>query len=508
MTKKSTFTKILSGSVWGIFAKILDAFAKFFTIPMLVGFYGKADYGLIALAFSLNAYLRLMDMGMNVGSIRFFSMWIAQKKWDKIAVVSRSSIVFYGVIGVINALVFVFMAERADLFFNISPDQSVVFKWMMYILSISTVFNWMTSVVSQLLNAHGEQGWVNRVTVISSVLNFLTALLAVKYKLNLPVYFLLYTLSTLIIIPFNVYRLKIYNMPLLSLLSPKWNGKAFKEILGYSLTIFAIGIFQQSADSLRPLLLGKYASQGIEVLTEYRVIQTIAMLIIAFGAIFMQVLLPSASKIYAENNREKLEQFVYDGTKYISVFLSLVVFLLIVNARTILHLYMGAGYDHLALWLIIWLLTVLVSMHNAPVATLVLSSGKTKNLAYFSAFTCVVSLPITSMLAHKYNVGAAVIGFFVYVWLQIGFYYVYYIPKVLFLESKKIFFGSFFPSMLSGIIASVITYFISNLLLIHSNIVVLISNSIFFLVVYSVLILLFIIKKKEIGLLKSKMFSS
>ena len=70
--------KLVSDSFWGILAKIIDAGAKFFTIPMLVGYYGKSDYGLIALVFSLNAYMRLMDMGINIGSIRFF--WTRNKK--------------------------------------------------------------------------------------------------------------------------------------------------------------------------------------------------------------------------------------------------------------------------------------------------------------------------------------------------------------------------------------------------------------------------------------------
>src|SRR5690606_35490023 len=76
MSSDSSVKRIFSGSAWGIMAKILDAAAKFVTIPLLVGYYGKVDYGLIALAFSLNAYLRLMDLGMNVGSVRFFSMWV------------------------------------------------------------------------------------------------------------------------------------------------------------------------------------------------------------------------------------------------------------------------------------------------------------------------------------------------------------------------------------------------------------------------------------------------
>ena len=47
---------------------------------MLIGFFGKADYGLIALSFSLNAYLRLMELGMSTGAIRFFSIWFARKR--------------------------------------------------------------------------------------------------------------------------------------------------------------------------------------------------------------------------------------------------------------------------------------------------------------------------------------------------------------------------------------------------------------------------------------------
>lgn len=505
MSQSTTFKSILSGSVWGIIAKILDALAKFITIPMLVGFYGKADYGLIALAFSLNAYLRLMDMGMNIGSIRFFSMWIAQKEWTKIGNVSRSSVVFYGTIGIINAVVFVVMGHTAGSFFKLTPDQAPVFKWMMYILAASTVFNWVSSVISQLLNAYDQQGWVNRVTVISSVFNFITAFIAVKLHLPLPTYFLLYILSTLMVIPLNVYKLKVYPISVRNLLIPQWDGKAFREIMGYSVAIFAVGIFQLSADNLRPILLGKFAPKGIEVLTEYRVIQTITALVIAFGAVFMQVLLPSASKVYAENNQQKLEQLVYNGTRYITIFLCLVVFLLIVNAKTILDIYMGTGYGVLAVWLIIWLITVLLSMHNAPVASLVLSTGKTKFLVYSSAIACIVSLPITALLASKYNVGAAIIGYFVYVFLQIFFYYVYYIPKVLNLSGNRIFFKSFLPSVLAGGVSCAGAFYSASLFTFKGRYITFTVQSGIFVVLYSLCSLLFVIKPGELRELRVKL---
>jgi O-antigen/teichoic acid export membrane protein len=500
-TKPVAAHRIFSGSIWGILAKILDAGAKFITIPLLVGYYGKADYGLIALVFSLNAYLRLMDLGMNVGSVRFFSMWEAKADWESIGKASRSSMIFYGAIGLVNSVIFIIMANYGQAIFNLKPDQIPTYRIMMYILSASTVLNWLSNIIIQLLSARGELGYVNRVTIISSILNFAVALAAINFGWSLPLYFLFFTISTLIPIPLNILRLKVFPLSLAKLLLPKWDGKIFREIIGYSSAIFLMGLFQLTANELRPILLARYAS-GIDVLTDYRVIQTIAMLIISFGTIFLQVLLPAASKVYQEQNYPKMERMVLQATRYITIFLSFIVFLLILNSESILLLYMGKNYLHLSIWLNLWLITVLLNMHNTPVASLVLSSGKTRFLIYSSATACIVSLPITVILAPSLAVGAAVIGYLVYMLIQIGFFYVYYIPKVLRLDSKKIFFGSFFPSVIGAILA----FFTAKGIDFWANFPdgmmgILINSAIFFMVFVS-FHLLFIIKSQDLDLIR------
>lgn len=507
MAGSSSIKRIFSGSIWGIIAKIIDALAKFITIPLLVGYFGKADYGLISLAFSLNAYLRLMDLGMNVGSVRYFAIWEAKSKYNKIMRASRSSMVFYGSVGLINALIFVLMADYGGYFFNLSPSQLPTYRIMMYILAGSTVFNWLSNVIIQLLSAKDELGYVNRVTVISSILNFAVAVAAINFKWSLTVYFLFYTISLLSVLPLYIRRLKVYPLKIKELLSPKWDKMAFKQIAGYSLAIFAMGIFQFSANELRPILLARYA-KGIDVLTDYRIIQTIAALIMSFGTIFLQVLLPSSAKVYAENNHPKMEKMIFEATRYISIFLTFVVFLLILNADEILLLYMGEDYLHLSIWLIIWLLTLLLSMHNTPVASIVLSSGKTKALIYSSAIGCVISLPVTVLLAKNLDVGAAVVGYFVYMIIQIGFFYLFYIPKILMLNSKKIFFGGFFPSFLCAAIALLVSYYAGSKLAISEVFLSLIVNSVLFSVLFIALHLIFVIQASDITYLKGKLLKN
>ncbi|MFC7523608.1 lipopolysaccharide biosynthesis protein [Parapedobacter sp. GCM10030251] len=497
----TTVSRIFSGSVWGIIAKVLDALAKFVTIPMLVGFYGKADYGLIALAFSLNAYLRLMDLGFNVGAVRFFSMWTADSAWTKIENVSQSSVVFYGVIGLLNAVIFLVMSAYGTQLFNLADDQEPLYRQIMYILAFSTVLNWLSSVVIQLLSAKDELAYVNRITVISSLLNFAVAFLAIQLKWSLIPYFIAYTLTTLIPIPFYIARLRVFPISRSSLLAAHWHGSAFREILNYSLAIFLMGLFQLTANNLRPLLLGRFA-EGMEVLTDYRVIQTIAMLIVAFGGVFMQVLLPSASKVYAEGNPQRMERMIFEATKYISVFLVFVVFVLILNADEILRLYMGVGYVDLSLWLSLWLLTVLLSMHNTPVASLVLSTGKTKFLVYSSAIACLVSLPITVVFAPSLQVGAAVVGYLVYMVLQIGFFYVYYIPRVLKLNGFRLFTRAFLPAAAGGVLTLFISRYAIQALPFRGGYGTVIAGSAVFGIIYLVYLLVFVVKPVDVRYLK------
>ena len=68
--------KYVSNSfAWGVCAKFLDAGLKFLTIPLLLGYFGKENYGLLTLAIATNAYMQLLNMGMNTGCCKvFFTM--------------------------------------------------------------------------------------------------------------------------------------------------------------------------------------------------------------------------------------------------------------------------------------------------------------------------------------------------------------------------------------------------------------------------------------------------
>ena len=124
--------------------------------------------------------------------------------------------------------------------------------------------------------------------------------------------------------------------------------------------------------------------------------------------------------------------------------------------------------------------------------------GKTKFLVYSSAIACVASIPITIILAYNYNVGAAVIGYAVYMIFQIGFYYFYYTNKVLKFNSRRLFFQSFFPPALIGTGSWVLTAFVFSIIKLDNIYFELLLRSVLFVILFLVFSFKLIIKPKDL----------
>ena len=116
---------------------IVNALYGFISVPILISYFGKTEYGLIGLALSINVYLRLMDMGFNSTNIRFFSAWIAESKIEKVKKAFQTSIGFYGIIGLVNAFLLFILAIFSNRVFNITPEQDIILKHLIYVLNQS-----------------------------------------------------------------------------------------------------------------------------------------------------------------------------------------------------------------------------------------------------------------------------------------------------------------------------------------------------------------------------------
>lgn len=442
--------QIASGIAWTVVLNLVNGIYGFISVPILIAYMGKANYGLIGLAMSVNVYLRLMDLGFNSTNVRFFSNWLVKKEYHRVNRLFQTSLSFYGTIGLINAIVLLVISFFSSTIFNVTPEQDVIVKHLFYILAISAFISWFTSCFEQIIVANEQVGWVKRLNLLPKVLQIIILILTVTLHFTIEWYYALTTFSMFALMPFMIGKIR-HLYPFVSF-KPSFDKNIFKEVIGYSLNIFSFGLFQFSITHLRPLFLGIESTP--ESITDYRVLNGIIGIVLTLGGAFIGVVLPSASKVVASGDKVAQDRIAYKGTRYISITLCFCCFGMMSIVPELLTAYVGEGFLYLAFWLDLWLLSTLAA-HNQAVSSLILAGSDVRAITYSTLAASVIGLLLCWFLIPVFDVGGTVIGYVVYCLVQILFYYLYYWPRVMKINSRKIFAHSFAPFLVIGLLISV-----------------------------------------------------
>jgi O-antigen/teichoic acid export membrane protein len=443
----SSSRSIIKGVYWTTILNVVNAVYGFISVPLLIGHFGKSEYGIIGLAMSVNVYMQLMDLGFNSTNVRFFSSWLTNGQIDKVKKAFSTSLGFYGFVGLLNAIVLLVVLLHSSSLFNVDTPQDTILKHLLGILMVSAIINWFTSCFEQLVKATENVAWVQKFTLLPKLVQIAVLVATLTCNLSIQVYFLLTTFSLIAIIPFLIKKIK-KDLPYISF-RPLINIPILKEILPYCLNIFSFSIFQFSFYNLRPVFLGMQGT--IESVADYRILNGIIGIISMLGGAFTGVLLPSTSKVVAERNSDAYFRMAYDGTKYISMLICFFCFAMMAVGREVLTLYVGKEYLYLIPWFNVWLICTL-GTHNQAISSLILAGSDIRAISYSSAVASIVGLVISWLLIPRYQIGGVVIGFVAYTLIQMLFYYLYYWRKKMSIRSQRVFFYSFLPYVVSGIL--------------------------------------------------------
>lgn len=455
--------KIFGGIIWSLLYNAINAVYGFISVPILLKVYGKEQYGIIGLAMSINVYLKLMDMGLSSGNVKFFSGFIAKGDNNVLKKAFSSSLVLYIVIGFINLLLIYLVTIFSDKLFPLSTEQKNTLDILLYILMITSFGSWVSSSMEQYIRASELVGWHQRIILIPKFVQIFVIFIVLFYKLSIVEFFAINTLS--ILLPLPIYVLKIRRINTSISFLPKYYKDVFNGVLLYSVSIFSFSIFQFSANYLRPLILG--ARIGVGSIAEYRIIEGFANLVMLVGVSFVGVILPTASRVRALDDRSKELQIAYDGTKYISIFLASVVFGFVLVSKEFVILYVGSTYVNLVFWLNIWVLSLL-GTHNSALSSLVLSNSNLRPIVYMSGFSTIVSLIFAWFLTGYFNVGGVIIGYCIYIAFQLMFYYIYYYPRIMNYDSSKLFIHSFLKPIIPILVIFIFMFFFKDLLILEN----------------------------------------
>lgn len=447
--------KVVSGVIWTTILNIVNAIYGFIAVPILINYFGKAQYGLIGLALSINVYMQLMDMGFNSTNVRFFSNWLSRNEYENVKLGFQTSLSFYGLIGMVNAIILVIISFFSSSIFNVTPEQDIILKNLFYILSISAFISWFSSCFDQLIRATENVAWIQIATLLTKILMIVVLAVTVFFKLNIETYYILTCLAGFSTLPWYVKKIK--NILPVVIFKPKVDKVILKSMLPYCMNIFSFSIFQFSFYNLRPVLLGIEGS--VESIADYRILNGITTLVGMVGGAFMGALIPSTSRIVAQNNQEAYNKVAYHGTRYISILVCFCCFGLMSVGPELITIYVGEQYLYLAPWLNLWLLCTL-GTHNQAISTLILAGDDIRAISYSSVFASIVGLISAWCFIPEYQVGGTVIAFAIYIIIQLSFYYFYWWPKHMGINSWYVFSRCFSPYFIFGLVITVVILYI------------------------------------------------
>ena len=311
----------LSSFVWSTAAKILTAVVGFVTVPLLLGYYGKAEYGLLSIATACNSYMALLDLGMNTGAVKFYSQWKAEGDIPKIFRVARTNITFYIIISAINSALLLLVAFFGEGLFAVESGQFATIRHCLCIIAAFSVLSWVTTVFNQLLIADGQMAYTMKVQCLQALLKAAAVGLVFIADFDITEYFFIVTaIVAMALLP---YACRCKRCRLIDGFAPSWHWNDFKVVVTFSLSIFALSLFQMTATQSRPILLGIFASNGATAVADFRIIEVVPQLIIMIGGTFSGIFLPKTSQMPRGMGIRANSANAYAAASFISSFISL-----------------------------------------------------------------------------------------------------------------------------------------------------------------------------------------
>jgi O-antigen/teichoic acid export membrane protein len=404
-------------------SRLIEGGVRFLTVPIVLGYFGREDFGLMALAFSLHVFLTLADFSISANVVRRFSDHLVAGDTGAVLRLARVATSVYVGIGLLNLAVVLLVGVFAERWFKLEPAQAQAFFWMMLSLGVSSLLTWAGTVYRQVLHASQQVGLDEAYNLLATVGTLLVLGATLWWRLDLVTYFALVLVPPLLPMWLRARRACRLVPGLGFGLSSEW--ALFSPLLGGTLWLLLMTLADMAANHFRPILLAR--ADGLETVTDFRVMQQVAGFATLMLTGAMNVAYPAVARLDAAADHARLRLVLQQGSRVLLAGHVAVLVPLAFGSALLLELYVGAAYRALALPLALWLLSLL-ALHYTIVMSFAMSRGQTRLLALGACTNALVSLALAFGLAPRLGLQAMVASYAAYVVLQMLLMYLLALP--------------------------------------------------------------------------------
>jgi O-antigen/teichoic acid export membrane protein len=324
----NTFFNLL-GRFWSFAAVIL-------LTPFIWGHLSRGEVGVWVLLSVFLESFTLLDFGLGSAFVKFISAYYTHGDYERINRVLFSGLAFYIVQGVL--LVGIGLAVRGILFsfFDISGAETAYF----YVLVASGLAN-IGSMFLSVFRGAQRMDRSNAIEVGMSILNVVGAVTVLELGWGLSGLAMNALFNAAVLVVVSSWSVK-RAMPWMSL-TFHIDRPLLREMFSYGAQILVSRIGGLVCFRLDKLIVARFL--GLAVVPFYEFSARLSALVRALPLLTMSALIPATSELGARNDKEKILYTYLMTSKYVALITIGLVAFVVLEADSILRLWLGAGVE-------------------------------------------------------------------------------------------------------------------------------------------------------------------
>jgi len=360
-------------------AVIVSALAGFFLTPYILHRLGDDAYGLWVVIVAFSDYYLFLQIGVRSAIVRFISRNLALHKRDEVNRVVATSFYFF-MCAFVMVLGIVFLLYRhVGQFFSVKPIYEQAFAALFLLVGIAQAFDFPVSVFEGSLEAAGRFDQLYNLRIIGMLLRVVLIVWVLHRGGGLFGVGAATVLSTL--------TLRFVSVPLafrevegFSLHPRGIDKQVFREMLGYGVTSFSVGMSQRLNSSLYPAVIAKFLSASAVTLFALPT----KLLNIPLNGIgsMTEFVSPLSSQLEAKEDKAALRRVLILCGETAFTILAPMAVLMLVFGKQMMALWVGNAYASTYPLLVLLTIGLGVNAAQSSIQSLLFGIGKHKGLIW------------------------------------------------------------------------------------------------------------------------------
>lgn len=397
MSDQSTNNKRIAKNSLLLYVRMLFIMGvTLFTSRVILQALGVEDYGIYNVVGGFVSMFALISNSMTAAIGRFITFELGKGNRSNIGAVFSTSVIIQMTI----AMIVVLLSEAIGVWFlntqmTIPADRIYAANWVFQLSIITFAINLISVPYNATIIAHEHMGAFAYISSLDAVLKLLVAYLIFKSPIDKLIYYaaLMCMLSILIRFIYTLYCRKHFQD---CKLQWKLDRPLIKEIFGFAGWNFigaGSGILRdQGVNVLLNIFCGPIvnAARGIAMQVNSAVQH--------FATSFTTALNPQITKSYAGGDKEYSFKLVFQGSKLAYLLLYIVSLPIIIEAPTILNLWLGEVPEYTIAFVRLVIIYGLTEGISYPLITLMLATGNIRNYQILVGGTQMLNFPLSYLL--------------------------------------------------------------------------------------------------------------